>query len=105
MFIDDLYFQMDQSILVQVYPDIQKKGFVVSGFAKYDRICDLHRSDFRWRKVEQGGNKAGKYLIVLLQESTEQVIVGHGDGEFAMLRELNVVLIVRHENKILLRMV
>ena len=52
-----------------------------------------------------GGNEAGKYLIVLLQESTEQVIVGHGDGELAMLRELNVVLIVRHENKILLRMV
>ena len=52
-----------------------------------------------------GGNEAGKYLVVLLQESTEQVIVGHRDGELAMLRELNVVLIVRHENKILRRMV
>ena len=55
--------------------------------------------------MEQGGDEVGKYLVVLLQESTEQVIVGHGNGEFAMLRELNVVLIVRHENKILLRMV
>ena len=55
--------------------------------------------------MEQGGNEAGKYLVVLLQEGTEQVIVGHMYGELAMLRELNVVLIVRHENKILLRMV
>ena len=55
--------------------------------------------------MEQGGNEAGKCLVVLLQESSEQVIVGHRDGELAMLRELNVVLIVRHENKILLRMV
>ena len=55
--------------------------------------------------MEQGGNKADKYLVVLLQESTEQVIVGHRDGELTMLWELNVVLIVRHENKILLRMV
>ena len=53
--------------------------------------------------MEQGGNEAGKYLVVLLQESLEQVIVGHRDGELAMLRELNVVLSVRH--KILLRMV
>ena len=105
MLIDDLHFQVDQSILVQVYPDIQKKGFVVSGFTKHDRIRDLHRSDFRRRKVEQGGNETSKYFVVLLQESSEQVIVGHRDGELAMLRELNVVLIVRHENKILLRMV
>ena len=55
--------------------------------------------------MEQGGNEASKYLVVLLQESMEQVIVDHMYGEFAMLRELNVVLIVRHENKILLRMV
>ena len=55
--------------------------------------------------MEQGGNETSKYLVVLLQESLEQVIVGHRDGELAMLRELNVVLIVRHENKILLRMV
>ena len=55
--------------------------------------------------MEQRRNKAGKYLVVLLQESSEQVIVGHRDGELAMLWELNVVLIVRHENKILLRMV
>ena len=82
-----------------------KKGFAVNGFTKHDRIRNLHRSDFRWRKVEQGGNEAGKCLVVLLQESSEQVIVGHRDGELAMLRELNVVLIVRHENKILLRMV
>ena len=105
MFIDDLYFQIDQSILVQVYPDIQKKGFVVSGFTKHDRIRDLHRSDFRWRKVKQRGDEVGKYLVALLQESAEQVIVGHRDGELTMLRELEVVLIVRHENKILLRMV
>ena len=62
-----------------------EKGFVVSGFTKHDRIRNLHRSDFRWRKVEQGGNEAGKYLVVLLQESSEQVIVGHMYGEFAML--------------------
>ena len=55
----------------------------------------------RWSR----GNEAGKYLVVLLQDSSEQVIVGHRDGELAMLWELNVVLIVRHENKILLRMV
>ena len=55
--------------------------------------------------MEQGGNKAGKYLVVRRQESSKQVIVGHRDGKFAMLRELNVVLSVRHENKILLRMV
>ena len=55
--------------------------------------------------MEQGGNETSKYLVVLLQESSEQVIVSHRDGEFAMPRELNVVLIVRHENKILLRMV
>ena len=42
--------------------------------------------------MEQGGNEASKYLVVLLQESTEQVIVSHRDGEFAMPRELNVVL-------------
>ena len=42
--------------------------------------------------MEQGGNEASKYLVVLLQESSEQVIVGHRDGELAMLRELNVVL-------------
>ena len=82
-----------------------EKGFIVNGLARDNGIRDLHRSDFRWRKVEQGGNEASKYLVVLLQESTEQVIVGHRDGELAMLRELNVVLIVRHENKILLRMV
>ena len=35
MFIDDLHFQVDQGILVQVYPDIQKKGFVVNGLAKH----------------------------------------------------------------------
>ena len=105
MLIDDLHFQIDQSILVKVYPDIQKKGFVVSGFTKHDRIRDLHRSDFRWRKVKQRGNEVSKYLVVLLQESSEQVIVCHRDGEFAMFRELEVVLIVRHENKILLRMV
>mgnify|MGYP007129627312 CR=1 FL=1 len=105
MFIDDLHFQVDRGIQVQIYPDIQKKGFAVSGFTKHDRIRDLHRSDFRWRKVKQRGNEVSKYLVVLLQESSEQVIVCHRDGEFAMLRELNVVLSVRHENKILLRMV
>ena len=42
--------------------------------------------------MEQGGSEAGKYLVVLLKESTEQVIVGHRDGELAMPRELNVVL-------------
>ena len=46
MFLDDLHSQIDQSILVQVYPDIQKKGFVVSGFTKHDRIRDLHRRNF-----------------------------------------------------------
>ena len=55
--------------------------------------------------MEQGGDEVGKYLVALLQESAEQVIVGHRDGELTMLRELEVVLIVRHENKILLRMV
>ena len=54
--------------------------------------------------MEQGGNEVSKYLVVLLQESSEHVIVGHRDGESTMFREL-VVLIVRHENKILLRMV
>ena len=42
--------------------------------------------------MEQGGNETSKYLVVLLQESSEQVIVSHRDGELAMLRELNVVL-------------
>ena len=46
MFIDDLHFQVDRGIQVQIYPDIQKKGFVVSGFTKHDRIRDFHRSDF-----------------------------------------------------------
>ncbi len=46
MLIDDLHFQIDQGILVKDYPDIQKKGFVVSGFTKHDRIRDFHRSDF-----------------------------------------------------------
>ena len=46
MLIDDLHFQIDQGILVQDYPDIQKKGFVASGFTKHDRIRDFHRSDF-----------------------------------------------------------
>ena len=77
MFIDDLHSRIDQSILVKDYPDIQKKGFVVSGFTKHDRIRDFHGRDFRWRKAEQGGNEAGKYLVVLLQESSEQVIVGY----------------------------
>lgn len=105
MFIDDLHFQVDQGILVKNYPDIKEKGLITGGFAKYDRIRNLHGRDFRWRKVEQRGNKAGKYLVVSLQESTEQIVIGHGDGEFAMLWELNGVLVVRHENKILLRMV
>ena len=105
MLIDDLHFQIDQCILVKDYPDIKEKGLVTGGLTKHDRIRDLHRSDFRGRKMEQGGDETSKYLVVLLQESTEQVIVGHRDGELAMLRELNVVLIVRHENKILLRMV
>ena len=55
--------------------------------------------------MEQRGNEAGKYPVVSLQESTEQVVIGHRDGESTTFRELEVVLIVRHENKILLRMV
>ena len=105
MFINDLHFQVDQGILVKNYPDIKEKGLITGGFAKYDRIRNLHGRDFRWRKVEQRGNEAGKYLVVSLQESTEQVVIGHRDGESTTFRELEVVLIVRHENKILLRMV
>ena len=46
MFIDDLHFRVDQGILVQVCPDIQKKGFVVNGLAKDNGIGDFHRRNF-----------------------------------------------------------
>ena len=46
MFIDDLHFQVDRGIQVQIYPDIQKKGFAVNGLAKDNGIGDLHRRNF-----------------------------------------------------------
>ena len=45
MFINDLHFQVDQGILVKNYPDIKEKGLITGGFAKYDRIRNLHGRD------------------------------------------------------------
>lgn len=84
VFIYDLQFQIDNSMIVQLYFDIKEKCFLVYMFSKFDRIANFDRENGFNVKVQQGSYQQLQGKIVYLKYCAEQIIIGHSDRKWPM---------------------
>ena len=80
MFIDNLHFQIDNGVIIHDDFNIKNKIFGVYFFAQFYRISDLDGSNICWGEVKKCTDQSLKDVVVPLQKSTEQIVVGHGNG-------------------------
>ena len=83
MLIDHLEFQINNDEIIQDDSDIQDKGLVGEGCAQFDGIGNLHSADFFCGKTQERTDQSLQYMIVLLQEGAEKIVVGHWNGKRA----------------------
>ena len=81
--VNDLHFQVDNGTVIQQNLDIQKKVLADNRIAKLNWICDDNGANLRGIKVKQGTNEPLEHPVIALEQSPEQVVIVHTNGDGA----------------------
>lgn len=73
----DLHFEMDNGTIIEGHLDVKEKGFCINRSSQFDGIQDRNRDDVIVPQMKKGADEPFQCGIAALQESLEEVIVGH----------------------------